>query len=371
MDVNKMPELKIGNLIAKIPIVQGGMGVGISLSGLASAVANQGGIGVISSVGLGGIESSDLKKLKRYNIERLREEIRVAKEKTKGIIGVNIMQALTDFDEMVIASLEEEVDIIFVGAGLPLSIPGNISLEKLQAFKSKIIPIVSSARAAKIIFRSWDKKYQRVPDGVVVEGPKAGGHLGFKVEQINDCNYSLEKIVPEVISEIKVYEKKYNIEIPVIAGGGIYTGEDICKFLKMGVQGVQMGTRFVATDECDAAMEFKEAYIKAQKKDVQIIDSPVGLPGRAIIGDFLNNARNGLTKPLKCYWKCLRTCDVKQVSYCIAIALINAQKGLLQKGFAFAGANVYRVKKIVSVKELIQELILEYTNYCKQHSALC
>ena len=235
MNEYKMPELKIGNLIAKIPIVQGGMGVGISLSGLASAVADQGGIGVISSVGIGGLEKSDLKKLKQLNIEKLRDEIRIAKNKTRGIIGVNIMQALTDYNELVVASLEEGVDIIFVGAGLPLSIPGGISLEKLKTFKSKIIPIVSSARATKLIFRSWDKKYNMVPDGVVVEGPKAGGHLGFKVEQITDCNYRLEKIVPEVIKEIKVYEAKYNIKIPVIAGGGIYTGEDIHKFLKMGV----------------------------------------------------------------------------------------------------------------------------------------
>jgi len=358
MSNNLIPILKIGELEATVPIVQGGMGVGISMANLSSAVANAGGIGVISSAEIGMTEPDFNLHPKEASIRALRKEIRKAKNITNGIIGVNIMVAMSDFNEMAIVSLEEGVDILFIGAGLLLKNPLNLVKDK--NLKTKIVPIVSSAKAFNVIFKYWAMHYKRIPDAVVVEGPKAGGHLGFKKEQIDNPDYKLEKIVPEVIASAKVYEKKFNKSIPVIPAGGIYTGEDIYKFIKMGASGVQMATRFVATYECDASEKFKEAYVNCKKEDITIIKSPVGMPGRAIKNKFIEDARNGITKPFKCAWQCLKGCSYGSAPYCITQALVNAQKGNLDEGFAFAGSNAYRVNKIVSVQELIDELIDEY-----------
>ena len=357
---NKMPKLRIGDLEINIPIIQGGMGVGVSLSGLASAVANEGGIGVISAAGIGMLEADFEKSFKEANRRVLRREIKRAKEMTKGVIGVNIMVALSDYDELLRTAVTENADIVFLGAGLPLKVPEIWPPGDWEKVKTKVAPIVSSSRAAKIIFQSWQKHYNCVPDAVVVEGPLAGGHLGFKKEQIFDPAYALEKILPEIISVIKPFEKIFNKTIPVIAGGGIYTGADIFKFFRLGVSGVQMATRFVATYECDASAEFKDAYINCRKEDLVIIDSPVGLPGRAIRNRFLEEIEAGKKIPFKCPWKCLKTCDLKSSPYCIARALTNAKNGHLDQGFAFSGANAYRIDKIVSVKELFKTLTAEY-----------
>lgn len=351
-----MPKLIIGDMMAEMPIVQGGMGVGISLSSLASAVAEEGGIGVISVVGTGICEPDFNSSPLEANIRTLRSEIRKAKELTKGIIGVNIMVALSNYEDMVRVSVEEGIDIIFSGAGLPLDLPRYIS----ENNKTKIVPIVSSARAAKIIAKRWIDKYNYIPDAIVVEGPLAGGHLGFSKEQIFDPSYSLEKIVPEVIEVVKEYEVKYSKKIPVIAGGGIYDGQDIYKFISMGAAGVQMATRFVATYECDASMDFKQAYIECKEEDLVIIKSPVGLPGRAIRNKFITDVENDLKQPIKCPYKCIRTCDYQKSPYCIAIALMNAKRGNLTKGFVFAGQNAYKIQEIVSVKNLMESLNYEY-----------
>jgi len=366
MNVVEIPRLKIGDLEAKVPIIQGGMGVGISLSHLAAAVANAGGIGVISSAGIGHIESDSDMTMKEADEIALQKEIKKAKDNTNGIIGVNIMMASSDSDELILNAVDSGADLLFLGAGLPLKLPGE--LPKPQNLAAKFVPIVSSARAVEIIFRSWAKRYFHVPDAVVVEGPLAGGHLGFKKEQINDPNYALEKILPEVIASIKPYERQFNKNIPVIAAGGIYTGSDIYKMMQLGAQGVQMGTRFVATCECDASMEFKESYLKCKREDIVIIDSPVGLPGRAIQNGYLKRVSQGFKETFKCPWKCLKSCDFKNTPYCIALALTNAKKGNLEKGFAFCGANAYRVDKITTVKELISTLKQEYEN---ANSAFC
>lgn len=356
----KMPRLKICELEAKIPIIQGGMGVGVSLSGLASAVANEGGIGVIATAGIGMLEPDFSTNFREANKRALRKEIRKAREMTDGIIGVNLMLALSDYYELVQIAVDEGVDLVLLGAGLALKYPETLPSDRLRKISTKIVPIVSSARAAKIIFQYWARNYNHVPDAVVVEGPLAGGHLGFKKEQINDPDYRLEKILPEVISAIKTFEQQFNKSIPVVAAGGIYTGADINKFIQLGAQGVQMATRFVATYECDASIEFKNAYVKCKEEDLVIIESPVGLPGRAIRNKFLNDISAGMKKPFKCPWKCLITCDFRKVPYCIALALTNAKKGKLEDGFAFAGSNAFRVDKIVSVKELISTLLIEY-----------
>jgi nitronate monooxygenase len=355
----KMPKLRIGDLEADIPIVQGGMGVGISLSGLAAAVANERGIGVISATGIGMLEPDFDGNFREANKRALRREIVKARQMTGGIIGVNIMIAQEDYFDLLQIAVEEAV-LVFIGAGLPLRVPEALLADGLGKVGTKVVPIVSSARTAKVIFQYWKRHFGRVPDAVVVEGPMAGGHLGFKKEQISNPEYKLEKILPEVISVVKPYEQYSNVSIPVIAAGGVFTGADIYKFIQLGAQGVQMATRFVATHECDASIEFKEAYVRCRKEDLIIIDSPVGLPGRAIRNRFLEDVALGKKMPYKCYWHCLKTCDFKNSPYCICTALTNAKKGNLVEGFAFAGANAYRVDSIISVRELFNILSREY-----------
>lgn len=358
MKTNNLRELKIGDLTAELPIIQGGMGIGISLSGLASAVANEGGIGVIATAGIGMNEPDFSTNFLEANIRALRKEIRRARELTKGIIGVNIMVALSNFADMARTAIEEGIDIIFSGAGLPLNLPQFAD----STIKTKLVPIVSSGRAAGIIAKKWSKKYNRLPDAVVVEGPLAGGHLGFTEQTICDPEYSLEKLVSEVIQVLKPFEERYEKRIPVIAAGGIYTGEDIFRFFKLGASAVQMATRFVTTYECDTSENFKQTYLDSRKEDIVVIKSPVGMPGRAIRNAFLDEVSQGKRKPFKCPYHCIITCDYKKSPYCIAFALINAKKGNFSHGFAFAGENAHRAKEIISVKELIETLIEEYKN---------
>ena len=350
------PNLRIGDLVAKVPIIQGGMGIGVSLSGLASAVANQGGVGVIATAGMGVLCPDRETNYIEASIKVLREEIRKAKEATKGILGVNIMVALTNFADMVETSIAEGVDVILAGAGLPLDLPKYLK----EGIQTKLVPIISSAKAARIICKRWLSRYNKLPDAFVVEGPMAGGHLGFSPEQLDDPGYALEKIIPEVVEAVSVFEREHGVKIPVIAAGGIYTGADILEFMKLGAAGVQMGTRFVATHECDANIRFKEAFIEAKKDDLVIIQSPVGLPGRAIRNDFIESFQGGLKKPFKCIYHCITTCNCTDSLYCIAMALNNAVKGKLKSGFAFAGKNAYRVNRIFSVGELIESLEKEF-----------
>lgn len=351
-----MKGLKIGDLTIAVPIVQGGMGVGISLSGLAAAVANEGGVGVISSAGLGLLYKDYPGNFLEASIHGLKEEIRKAREKTLGVIGVNVMVAMSNFADMIKTSIAEKVDVIIAGAGLPLDLPSFLK----KGCLTKLVPIVSSARAAKIICEKWKTNYDYLPDAVIVEGPKAGGHLGFKEEQIADNNFKLENLVPEIVTELKVFEDKYNQPIPLIAAGGIYTGQDIHNIMKLGASGVQMGTIFVTTDECDASAAFKQSYINASEEDIEIIKSPVGMPGRAILSNFIKKVKAGKKQPKKCPFKCIKTCDITKSPYCIIIALINALKGNFENGYAFAGANAFRATRISSVKEVFQSLLREY-----------
>lgn len=355
-----MDKLKIGNLTVNIPIIQGGMGVCVSLSGLASAVANEGCIGVISAVGIGMTEQNYRKNFREANKRALRKEIRKAKLKTNGIIGVNIMLAVSDFDDLLKISLEEHIDIVFISAGLPLKKPTNIEISFLEETKTKVVPKISSARAAKLIFKHWSEKYNRIPDAVVVEGPLSGGHLGFKKNDVVNPQIPLSTIVKDTIKEISFFEQKFGIEIPVIAAGGIYTGKDMYDIMNIGAKGVKMGTRFVTTNECDVSGKFKQLYIESTKNDLTIIDSPVGLPARTIKNDFVREIQQGKQKPVKCPWKCLKTCDYTKVQYCIAEALFNAAQGKMDNGFAFAGTNAYLAEEILSVKETINQIKEEY-----------
>lgn len=351
-----MKAFKIGDLTVNIPVIQGGMGIGISLSGLASAVANEGGVGVISAVGIGMLEKDFGRNYIQANIRALKREIQLARQKTSGIIGVNIMVALTNFSDLVKTSIAEKADIIFSGAGLPLNLPSFLTKES----KTRLVPIVSSGRAAQVICTKWKETYDYLPDAIVVEGPKAGGHLGFKREQLNDPEFSLEKLVPDVISHVKPFEEKYNVTIPVIAAGGIYSGGDVKKIMELGAAGVQLGTRFVTTHECDASYEFKKTYIDASESDIEIIQSPVGMPGRAIRNEFIDKINRGEKRPIKCPYKCLKTCSIEKTPYCIFAALVSAMKGNFFNGYAFAGSNAWKTTSIISVKETFEALKKEF-----------
>lgn len=347
---NNMKSFFIGQSEVKLPIVQGGMGVGVSLNGLASAVANEGGVGVISSAGLGLLYPEFKGTYKEKCIYGLKEEIRKARKKTYGMIGINIMVALSNFSDMVRTAIAEKADVIFSGAGLPLDLPAYLT----KGSKTQLVPIVSSARAAKLICEKWLTNYSYLPDAIVVEGPKAGGHLGFKKEQIDDESYSLEQLVPQIVSVAKTYAAQKNI--PIIAAGGISTGQDIARFIDLGASAVQMGSIFVPTDECDSSIEFKQIYINSEEKDIRIIQSPVGMPGRAFDGEFIRSVAAGNEKPRSCPFQCIKTCDYTKSPYCIILALYNAAKGNMNKGYAFAGKNAYLAEKISSVKEVIEKL---------------
>ncbi len=351
-----MKAFKIGDLTVNIPVIQGGMGIGISLSGLASAVANEGGVGVISAVGIGMFDKDYARDFIGANIRALKREIQSAREKTSGIIGVNIMVALTNFSDLVKTSIAEKADVIFSGAGLPLNLPSFLSSES----KTKLVPIVSSGRAAQLICKKWKDAYDYLPDAIVVEGPKAGGHLGFKREQLDDPEFELEKLVPDVINHVRPFEEKFNVSIPVIAAGGIYSGADIKKIMDLGASGVQLGTRFVTTHECDASDKFKQTYINSVESDIEIIQSPVGMPGRAIRNEFIDKINRGEKRPVKCPYKCLKTCNIEKTPYCIFAALISAMRGNFFNGYAFAGSNAWRSSKIISVRETFEALKQEF-----------
>jgi nitronate monooxygenase len=351
----KLPHLKIGNLDIYPPIVQGGMGIKVSLGGLASAVANCGGVGTISAA----IRSDHIRDRKNVkegdeaDVSEFASFIRDAKARTTGVIGVNIMCALTSFAALVDVAIREKADIIFSGAGLPLTLP-----KLVEGSDIKIVPIVSSGRVTELICKTWIRKYNRVPDAIVLEGPLAGGHLGYTFDELKDeaSMPTLEALMADVLAVTHKYSAETGKDIPVIVAGGIFDGADIAHFIGLGAAGVQLGSRFVCTDECDAAHAFKEAYVNAKKEDIIIIHSPVGMPGRALKNEFLDKAGKGEVK-FTCSYLCLKSCDPKTSPYCIADALTNAAQGRFDDGFVFVGANVDRIDKIVSVKELMTELV--------------
>jgi nitronate monooxygenase len=350
----------IGNIQVKLPIIQGGMGVAISLANLASAVANEGGIGVISAAAIGMREPDYIKNYREANKRALRKEIQKARSLTNGVIGVNIMMALTDHEDLIKVAVEEKIDLIILGAGLPLKIPAVLAAAGFRDFHTRLAVKVSSGKAARLIFQYWANKYNIIPDAVVVEGPLAGGHLGFKKEELTGDVVPLRKLIEDTILEVSKFEKQFNKEVPVIAAGGIYTGKDMYEIMQAGAKAVKLGTRFVTTHECDADLAFKESYISATIDDITIINSPVGLPGRVIKNDFVEQILEGKTKPFKCVWNCLITCNFKEAPYCIAQVLNNAAQGKMDEGFAFAGQNAYKATKIVHVSEVINELLSEF-----------
>ena len=351
-----MQGIRVGNKVSKYPIIQGGMGVGVSLHNLAGSVSKEGGIGVISTADIGYQEEDFYQNPMKANLRAIGKEIKMARDIAGDdkILGVNIMVALRNYAEIVKECVKQKIDLIISGAGIPKDLP-----QYVKGTCTKIAPIVSSLRCCKLIVKHWMSKYDYVPDMIVIEGPEAGGHLGFKEDELTEENKpKLEDITVEVVNYIKEVEKETSKEIPVISAGGIWDGKDIRRFLDLGADGVQMATRFVATDECDASDVFKQAYVNAKKEDVKIIKSPVGMPGRAINNEFIKNTKKEKPKIDKCY-NCIRTCNVATTPYCITKALINAVKGNMKDALVFCGSNVDKVKEIVSVHKLMNELVSE------------
>lgn len=350
-----LPKLVIGDKIADIPIIQGGMGVGVSRSGLAGAVAKEGAIGIISTAQIGYDEDGFENNQAQANIKAIEKHIKRAKKiaNGKGLVGVNVMTALKHYREHVRTAAGAGADVIICGAGLPVDLP-----ELVKDSDCKIAPIVSSERACNIILKMWSHRYDRTADFIVVEGPEAGGHLGYSKEQLEHIEeYDFDEEIKKIICAKQKYENEYNVNIPVIVAGGVFTREDIKHMLEIGAQGVQIASRFVATNECDASQEYKNMYINAKAGDICIVKSPVGMPGRAVRNRFIEKVEKERQKIEKCY-QCLEKCNPADVPYCITKALISAVRGDIDNGLIFCGSNVDRINKIVSVHDLIKELVM-------------
>ena len=344
--------LVIGDLVAKVPVIQGGMGVGVSLSNLAGAVAAAGGIGTISTAQIGYRDSEFDEHPIETNLRVIKEEIEKARAIAKGgIIAVNIMVATKRYEDYVKAAIEAGVDMIVSGAGLPMTLP--VAAGKA---KTKLVPIVSSVKSAHVICKYWLKKYDRLPDAIVIEGPKAGGHLGFSLEDLEKYkdNNDYDKEIAEIIECVNNYTNEKNVKIPIVVAGGIYTREDMEHYLSMGASGVQIATRFVTTYECDVSDEFKQSYISADKEHIVIVKSPVGMPGRAILNPFMEKAKRGQIPHGKCHM-CVSTCKPAETPYCITEALVNAARGNVEDALIFCGENAYLADKLEHVSDIMDE----------------
>ena len=372
---NILKPLKIGNLVAKRPVIQGGMGVGISLSSLAGAVAKAGGIGIISTAQIGFKDHDFGKNPMAANLRAIHSELKKAREKApQGVLGFNIMVATKEYASYVKEAVKAGADVIISGAGLPIDMPKFVAEAENENGGSEkkerctmIAPIVSSVKSALVICRMWDRKYHTAPDFVVVEGPCAGGHLGFSREQLTELGAdtdhvaetfneaAYDKEIRGIIETVKSFAEKYKKHIPVITAGGIFDHKDVLHQFALGAEGVQAATRFVTTEECDADIAYKEAYINAKEEDIVIVKSPVGMPGRAIKNKFLERVAQGPVKVEQCF-RCLEHCNPAETPYCITKALINAAEGKIDEALLFCGSNAYRCEKIETVPEVMAAL---------------
>jgi len=320
--------------------------VGVSLSNLAAAVANAGGIGVIGTAGIGFRDENHFNDFRGADLRALANEIKAARKKSNGIIGVNIMVALSNYNDMVKTAVKNCIDVIFSGAGLPLELPGLVPEDS----KTKLVPIISSLKAAKVIIKGWMRYFNRLPDAFVLEGPQAGGHLGFKRDFLDTPHqHYLEEVIPSIKEFLSTIKEK---KIPLITGGGVFSKKDSDKLYDLGADGIQVGTSFIATEECDAHPAFKDIIINAKESDIEIINSPVGMPGRAVKNKFLDEVQQGIKKPFTCPYQCIRTCDFRTAPYCIAKALYSASIGDFENGFAFSGTNAGKINNVTTVSEV-------------------
>ena len=373
--MNEIKPLVIGDLTVDKPVIQGGMGVGISLHRLAGAVAKAGGVGLISAAQIGFTEPDFAEHPEAANARAIHKELKLAREiAPEGVIGFNIMVATKHYDRWVKEAVKAGADIIVSGAGLPVTLPEHVkeAYEEMGGEperRVKLAPIVSTAKSANVICRLWDRKYHMAPDLVVIEGPLAGGHLGFSLEQLSQYGADTKDVpatydraaydeeIKAILKVVKGFGDKYGVKIPVVVAGGIYTHEDLLHQLELGADGVQVATRFVTTEECDAPLAYKEAYIQAKKEDIVIIKSPVGMPGRAIYNPFMAQVAAGNRPPIpKCY-RCLEHCDIAKIPYCITQALVNAAEGDEDHALLFCGSNAYRAEKISTVTAVMDALM--------------
>lgn len=370
--MGKIKPLIIGDFTVEKPVIQGGMGVGISLHRLAGAVAKAGGVGIISTAQIGFREPDFGINPMEANLRAIGLELRKARETAPdGVIGFNIMVATRQYKEYVKAAVKAGADLIISGAGLPVSLPEYVEEAQRESGIEKrtlIAPIVSTAKSANVICKIWDRKYGKAPDLVVIEGPLAGGHLGFSREELGEYGADTKDVessfkreeydheIRKILDVVKKYGEKHGRHIPVVTAGGIYSHEDVLHQMSLGADGVQVATRFVTTEECDAPESYKQAYIKAEKKDIVITKSPVGMPGRAIVNTFLERAAKGRIAPERCYG-CLERCEPSVTPYCITSALVNAAQGELNDALLFCGSNAWKAQRIETVEQVMEDLI--------------
>lgn len=364
--------LKMGSVEAKLPLIQGGMGVGISLGGLAGAVAKEGGVGIISTAQIGFREPDFDSDSLTANLRAVKKEFDKARAiAPQGVIGFNIMVATRCYEEYVKAAIAAGADIIISGAGLPMDLP-KIAEEAVRESGRQtppvLAPIISTEKAARVVLKYWDRKYKKMPELLVVEGPLAGGHLGFTREQLDefetkpqqggvDISASYETEIGSIFRTVRSFEEKYGRKIAVALAGGIACREQAERAFAFGADAIQVASRFVTTEECDADIRYKEAYINAEEKDIIIVKSPVGMPGRAIRNRFMDRVMSGEKIPHSPCHQCLHTCSPSDIPYCITDALVNAAKGQVDDALLFCGANAWKAEKIETVKEVIQSLL--------------
>lgn len=372
--ISGLKPLKIGTLTAKRPVIQGGMGVGISLSSLAGAVAKAGGIGIISTAQIGFKNPDFMKNPLEANLKAIHSELKKAREiAPTGILGFNIMVATKEYGRYVKEAVRAGADVIISGAGLPVDMPKFVAEaeEELRSGGKKrrtmLAPIVSSIKSATVICKMWDRKYKTAPDFVVIEGPCAGGHLGFSREQLTEYGVDTEAVsrtykqavyeeeIRGIIKTVKEFADKYKKKIPVVTAGGVFDHKDVLRQMELGADGVQVATRFVTTEECDASMAYKQAYLDAEEKDIVIVKSPVGMPGRAIKNEFLARVQEARLPVTHCF-RCLEHCNPAETPYCITRALINAAEGNIKEALLFCGSNAFRCRQIETVPQVMQEL---------------
>ena len=352
-------QLKIGERIAQKSILQGGMGVGVSLGNLAGAVSKCGGVGMISAAQIGFREPDFDENTEEANVRAMHQEYEKARQiAPEGVIGFNIMVAMRHYERYVREAVQAGADLIVSGAGLPMDLPALTGKAK-----TALAPIVSSERSARLILKYWDRKYHRLPDLVVIEGPMAGGHLGFSTEQLieymQEKKKNFDEEVKRILDAVKEFAEKAQKYIPVALAGGISSREQAEHAFRLGVDAIQVATRFVTTEECDADIRYKRTYLQAQEEDIVITKSPVGMPGRAILNPFLKKIQNGeQIRPEKCHG-CLKHCKPAEIPYCITDALVHAAKGEVDEALLFCGAEAWKAQKIQTVEEVIQELLGE------------
>lgn len=347
-----------------LPILQGGMGVGVSLERLAGAVAACGGMGTISTAACGYAEPDYAQDPNGANLRALERQVRRARELARGagLVAVNAMVATTQYADSVRTALRAGVDAVVCGAGLPKDLPAIAA--EVPDSAAALAPVVSGGRAAGLICKLWDRHYRRIPDFVVLEGPLAGGHLGFSKEDAQAAQAgrprSLSALLREVLDALAPFKEKYGRDIPVFVAGGVKDGGEMRRYMDEGAAGGQFATRFIATEECDAGDGYKQILLKAKPEDITIVQSPVGLPGRALRSPLIQRVESGVQpRPDRCV-NCLAPCDPRRAPYCISKALIAAVKGDWENGLFFCGAGAGEVNALSTVKAQMDQIMNEW-----------